>query len=315
MSKQHGEILDSFASKEEYGDRRRVLEKAVELLDAINDVDVNEVLELCKRKKMEQQLKESEEKFRMLAEKSPNMIFIEKMQKLIYVNKQCEELMGYKIEEFYSPGFDFFALIAPESRSTVKENYEMHSTGREINPYDCALITKNGQRIEVLITTRLINYQGGNAILGIATDITNRKEMEKKLIESEQKFKSLVENSAVAICTTDKKGRFTYVNKAMTNLFGYSIQEMIGQHFKDFLYSYDKVKVMTLFMNIMILRRQPRNLIFRVIRKDGQILRLLSKPIKFVINNEIVGFQAIIEDITELESIKEALKRAKRDIN
>ncbi|MCZ2845069.1 MAG: hypothetical protein O2U61_00995 [Candidatus Bathyarchaeota archaeon] len=44
MSKQHGKILDSFASKEEYGDRRRVLEKAIELLDAINDLDINEVL-------------------------------------------------------------------------------------------------------------------------------------------------------------------------------------------------------------------------------------------------------------------------------
>jgi PAS domain S-box-containing protein len=299
MSLQHGEILDSFASREEYGDRRRVLEKGMELMDAMRDVDIDEVLGICKQRKMEKQLIESEKKFRMLAEQSPNMIFINKMGKIVYANQKCEELMEYKKEEFYSPDFEFLKLVAPESRSLVEKRYESHIKGKDVEPYEYALISKNGQRIEAIITTNMIEFQGESAILGIITDITARKEMEKKLFESEQKFRSLVENSAVSICTTDKKGRLTYVNEAMANLFGYSIEEMLNHSFKEFLYPEDRNRVLRLFFNIMILKRQPRNLEFRIIRKDGQVRHLLSRPIKFIIDGKIVGFQAIILDITD----------------
>ena len=56
LSKRHGELLDLYAKKDEYGDRRRVLEIAIELLDAMEGVDVSEVLEICKRKKAEEAL-------------------------------------------------------------------------------------------------------------------------------------------------------------------------------------------------------------------------------------------------------------------
>ncbi|MGD8535754.1 MAG: PAS domain S-box protein [Candidatus Aminicenantes bacterium] len=147
--------------------------------------------DITERKMAEDALRESEEKFRTLAEKSPNMIFINKIGKIVYANKQCEEVMGYKREEFYSPDFDFFRLIAPEFIEKTKLFYSQHIKGKEVKPDEYALITKKGKRIEAIITTRLINYEGDKAILGIITDISEQKKAEMALGESREQLRNL----------------------------------------------------------------------------------------------------------------------------
>lgn len=133
---------------------------------------------------------------------------------------------------------------------------------------------------------------------------------EERLWESGRRFRSLVEYAAVAVCLIDLRGRFTYVNKAMGDLLGYSPQELIGRSFKEFLHPDDRGRVIRLFLRIIVLRRQPRNLEFRVIRKDGQVLHLMSKPTRFKINSKTVGFQAIIVDITEHKKAEAALRES-----
>ncbi|MDP2846307.1 MAG: GAF domain-containing protein, partial [Candidatus Methanoperedens sp.] len=87
---------------------------------------------------------ESEEKFRRLCDNTPNMVFINKKGRVYYANKICEEIMGYKIEEFYHPDFDFLTLFAPEYIDMVKKNFKRHLQGKEIPPYESTMITKAG---------------------------------------------------------------------------------------------------------------------------------------------------------------------------
>jgi PAS domain S-box-containing protein len=129
------------------------------------------------------ELVESEKKFRGLAEESPNMIFINKGERVVYANKKCEEIMGYTREELYSPDFDFMVLIAPESRDLVKENLKKHGRGEEIPPYEYELRTKIGSKIIGLHATKLIDFEGGKAILGIITDVTEHRKADQKLLE------------------------------------------------------------------------------------------------------------------------------------
>jgi PAS domain S-box-containing protein len=138
------------------------------------------VLDVTASKEAEKALKESEEKFRNLAERSPNMIFINKKGKVVYANRRCEDIMGYTRDQLYSPDFDFFTLIAPESKDNVRKNYERHLAGEEIEPYEYTLINKAGKRIDAIISTKLIDYGGDTALLGIVTDITERKQMEQE---------------------------------------------------------------------------------------------------------------------------------------
>jgi len=119
--------------------------------------------------------------FQTFTEQSPNMIFINKGGQIVYVNKRCIEVMGYRREEFYAPDFDFITLIAPESVALIRSNFKRHMTGDDIEPYEYSLLNKKGKKIEAIITTKLINYEDGKAILGIITDISERKRVEEEL--------------------------------------------------------------------------------------------------------------------------------------
>lgn len=151
-------------------------EKKVRILGILRDI--------TEQKLVEEELRASEEKFRSLAEQSPNMIFINQKGRLVYANKRCEEIMGYKREEFYSPDFNFLNLIAPEYREKVKSRFRKQMNGVEVEPYEHTIVTKDNRRIDTISNTRLIDYEGDRAILGIETDITERRQVEEKIKES-----------------------------------------------------------------------------------------------------------------------------------
>jgi len=125
------------------------------------------IRDITEREQAEQKLRESEEKFRNLAEYSQNMIFINKKGRVVYANKRCEEVMGYTKEEIYSNEFKFLSLVAPEFLDSVKDNYNNHMNNREVNPLHYKLITKNGKKIDAVLVTKLIPFEGESAILGI----------------------------------------------------------------------------------------------------------------------------------------------------
>lgn len=135
--------------------------------------------DITDRKRMEQALRESEDHFRTLAEKSPNMIFINQDGRIVYANEASEEIMGYTREEFYSNDFNFMDLIAPDYKSHIREQFGQHMQGIEIPPYESELITKDGRKLSAIHATRLINFAGSTAILGIVTDVTDRKQSEE----------------------------------------------------------------------------------------------------------------------------------------
>lgn len=148
-------------------------------------------IDITAQKKTANVLRESEEKFRNLAEQSPNMIFIHAIDRIVYANRRCEEVMEYTRKEFYSPTFDFFCLITPESIALAKSNFSLHLEGLEVEPIEYKLLTRSGKRIEVILTTRLIDFMGKKTILGIITDITVQKKAEEGLKQSKEKLQNL----------------------------------------------------------------------------------------------------------------------------
>jgi len=178
-------------------------------------------------------VKESEEQFRHLADYSPNMIFINQKGRIVYANNKCMEVMGYTLDEFLSPEFDFMSIIAPEYRKTVKSAFQRHIRSEEVAAYDYALITKNGIRIDSIIATKLINYRGDTAILGIVTDISAHKRIEEELRRSEERYRALFNNSINAIYILDKMGRILEVNRVASEQLGYSREELLEMKLND----------------------------------------------------------------------------------
>jgi PAS domain S-box-containing protein/putative nucleotidyltransferase with HDIG domain len=181
--------------------------------------------DITQRKKAEELLRESEEKFRNLAEQSPNMIFIEANGRVLYANKKCEETMGYGREEIYSPEFDFLGMIAPEFGEKIRINLRRHMKGEEIMPYECPLLTGKGKRIEAVIATKLIDYGREKAILGTVTDITELKRAEDALLASEERYRNLFNNVPVGLYRTTPGGDWLDANAASARMLGYPDRE------------------------------------------------------------------------------------------
>ena len=153
---------------------------------------ISVLTDITERKETEDALKSSEKKFKLLAEKSPNMIFINKKGRVAYVNEKCVEIMGYAREEYYSENFNFMDLIAPESIDLVKENFSKHMQGEAIPSYEYKIIKKSGEAIFAIHSTVLIDFENEKAIVGIATDITERKMVEDKMKEARDELESRV---------------------------------------------------------------------------------------------------------------------------
>ena len=122
-----------------------------------------------------------EDRLGILAEQSPNMVFMNVHGRVVYANRRCEEVVGWRREELTDPAFDFQTLIAPESLPIVREMFARHERGEEVPPYEYTIIARDGRRLEVISTTRLVSYGGERGLLGIITDITGRKRSERLL--------------------------------------------------------------------------------------------------------------------------------------
>jgi len=185
--------------------------------------------DITERKRAEEALKESEEKFRNLAEQSPNMIYISRKNRIVYANKRCTEITGYTRNEFYAPDFDFMTLIAPKSKDIVKKQYPKHLQGEIIAPYEYTLITKAGRKIEAINATRLIQYGGESALLGVITDITERKKVEEELRRNYQQMQEMMISTVNALAATvEMKDQYTAGHQPRVTELACAIAEEMG---------------------------------------------------------------------------------------
>jgi two-component system cell cycle sensor histidine kinase/response regulator CckA len=255
-----------------------------------------EQLEL-ERSRMERSLRETESKFENLAEQSPNMIFISGKNRIIYANRKSEEIMGYSREEFYSPDFDFFKLIAPESVELVQESFKKHLRGEDIEPYEYGLLTKDGRRIDGIINTKLIDFDGERAILGIVTDVTARKEAEEALQISEERYRKLVENASIGIVVS-QEGGVKFVNPRVLDITKHTLEEILTKPFADFIHPEDKEMVMDIHRKRVVGGQVARLYETRIVDKDGQIkwLEIGGVAIEWEGKPAALNF---IQDITE----------------
>jgi len=273
-------------------------DETAERLRLLGDIFANAL----ERKRAEDALVESEAKFKSLAEQSPNMIFINRAGRIVYANMKCEEIMGYKREELYAPDFDFLKLVAPESVDLIRASIAIHSKGQEVPPYEYTVINKAGERTEVINATKLIQYEGETAILGIVTDITDRKRAENELRESEHKFRSYVDNAPDGVIVADGQGRHIEMNEAICNMTGYSRDELLSISIGTLLTPEYEQAGREHFDKVVKNGRASGE--FAYLRKDGSVGYWNIDAVKISEN----VFLAFIKDITDNKKAEEALR-------
>jgi PAS domain S-box-containing protein len=270
-------------------------------------------VDITERKKAGEAIKESEEKFRNLSEESPNMIFINKQGRIVYANKKCEDLMGYTKEEFYAPTFNFFYLIAPESLKKLNSMYGRHRVGEEVAPYEYDLVTKAGKRINAFITTKLIKYDGEHAILGIVTNITERKQLEEALRESEEMFRAISTSAMDAIILLDNTSKITYWNPAAERIFGYTNEEAVGKKLDNLILppKYRELHSKFAVQAVENGEIHKNSIDFKALRKNGTEvpIELSISMLKIKDKKHMLG---IIRDASERKKMEMTLREAEK---
>jgi PAS domain S-box-containing protein len=204
--------------------------------------------DITERKRAEKKLTDSEEKFRMLAESSSFAIMMHQGDNWIYANRAAQEISGYTEEELCS--MHFWDIVHPDYREMVKQTGYSRQQGKVLpRAYEFKIIAKDGVEKWVSLTGNSIQYEDKPTALISVTDITERKQSERKLINSEEKYRHLVENSQEGIFQSTADGHYVTVNQAFANILGYDSPEDIMSTVADighqiYVHTDDRTKIL-----------------------------------------------------------------------
>jgi PAS domain S-box-containing protein len=238
------------------------------------------------------------------------MVFINKKGRIVYANKKCEEMMKYKREEFYSPDFNFLSLIAPEYIELIKIKFEKHAKGEEVEPYEYAIITKEGKRIEAISNTVLMDYEGERAILGIITDITEKKKAEEAIYKSEELLKLQINRMPVGYIVWDTGFRVVSWNPASERIFGFTLEEAKGKHSYDIIVPKEMQPHVDIVWSRLLDGDTTAHSVNENLTKDGRtiICEWTNTPLRYH-NGDIIGVLSMVQDITERKKAEEKLRQ------
>jgi PAS domain S-box-containing protein len=177
------------------------------------------VIDISKHKQAEEALRESEEKFRALAESAPAAIIIVAGEDFIYVNPAFESITGFNEEEALS--MRFWELIHPDMREPIKERGLARQRGETVPVhYELKALIKDGQERWFDMAASSINYGGQTATLAMAYDITDRKRAEEELRQKDNKLehqaKNLIEmNTALKVLLEQREKEKTEIKESL----------------------------------------------------------------------------------------------------
>ena len=270
-------------------------------------------VDISARKKMEESLKESEEKFRTIAEQALMGIFIIQDDLLKYVNQYMLDLTDYSLEEVrnWKVG-EFLNLVHPKDRNLAKEQSSKKQQGLEnvIAHYSVRLLKKNGETIWVDNYSKTINYNGRPADLATMVDITEKVLAEKRIKESEERYRTLFDNTPFSIVIFDSNGTIIDFNSSTERLFGYKREELVGLHYSA-LSTYNKEQIPKINKRYekLLSGEIPDPIEIECIKKDGSKFWGLSKilPVKL---GDKTYLQGMIQDITEKKDSEQKLRES-----
>ena len=251
-------------------------------------------------------IRKSEERFRILFESATDAIFIlDAKGQFTDVNSVAYSRLGYTKDEMLS--MHISQLDPPEFAARVPERLQkLMQDGQAV--FESAHVRKDGTIMQVEINAKVVFLRGEKSFFSIIRDITQRKQTEEALRESERRFRAAFENAAVGASIVDLTGKFIKVNRFLCEMLGYSREELLTKTFSDVTHPDD------VWIGLDYLKRQiAGELEFssfekRYLRKNGSVVHLIISPA--LIRNEKGDpqyFVGLFQDITERKKVEKRL--------
>jgi len=275
---------------------------------------------ITERKIAEQKLRESEEKYRHLFENSPYFVgLVDLKGNLIDCNDRAEHFLSiHKKEDLIGKNFREIFSINENNKyiiPTFEEIYKNILKGEIPEPIEFKLYRTVGEFLWLNLRGSLIDIEGKKSIQFIIQDITDKKEAEQKLKESEEKYRILFEDSPFSLVLLNFKGKIIDCNPATEMLGGYRKEELIGKDFKNLgiLHPNFVPSLIDLFERF-VKGEEMHRIDIEIFKKDGDLI-WVSLQASIVRLGEKAFVQVIMHDITKRKQadllIKEEVNKLK----
>jgi len=266
------------------------------------------IVDISDKKRMEAELKESEEKFRALVEQSlDGTIIIDFSGMVLFANPRIGEIIGHPNVQDLVGNTNIFSFILPKYQEAALRDISQVQSGTDGFLVYYQIVTVDKRRIWIETIGKRINFAGSPAILLSIHDITNRKRAEDALRESEQKMGSFFKNCPVAlIVVSAREGIFVDVNDAFIKMTGYSRDDIIGTSSDD-LGLFADPRQYGLFLSQLKEQKRVSGMELDCMSATGEI-RQCRFSSGFIMMKGRPYVLSSVEDITESRGIQSAFE-------
>lgn len=243
----------------------------------------------------EREIREWEERFRMMAENIRDAMLIIENDKCTFVNRSLVEITGYTFEELWA--MNPRAIIAPEDQERMEPLWEKHQKpGPGLADIQCRIRRKDGVDRDVYV--RVTSIQHGEILYHFVslTDVTEIKTKDAALVASEQRFRMMAENlqDAVLIIEND---RVVYANQRLTEISGYALEELRSTDARALSSPETRLMMDELYRKSITCTEPPAKFQNWLQRKDGE-KRCIYGQINSVRHGDTVSTYVTMTDVT-----------------
>jgi len=321
LKSENGVIPYEYRLVKKNGEIIWVLEEVTSIDYGGNRATVGSFMDITARKELEEVIEYSERRYRtMLEDMEDAYSEIDLAGNFTFVNNSVCRDLGYSREELI--GMNYKSFISEEDIEPVFRAFnEVYRTGMPNKGFPWKSTRKDGSHGFAESSISLLRNGKGEVIgfRSVGRDVTERKQAEEALRQSEEKYRTVLDEIGDAYFEVDLRGTFTFVNDQMTQHLLYSKEELLGMNYKTFT-AEEEIKNVYAAYNQVYRTGEPRlSFGHKVIRKDGtrRFSDVSISPLKNA-KGEIFGFRGISRDITarqRLEEERESLLQEIRKIN
>lgn len=266
--------------------------------------------DISERIKSEEALAKSEQRYRDLADFLPQTVFeLDIDGNLLYVNKSGMLIMGVNDSDYGKSVLKFFV---PEDHERMTQNLKADAREKRPNAFnEYTALKRDGTTFPVIIYGLTVKKDGiPSGTRGIIVDISERKAMENALRESEEKYKTLIENSQDGIFAI-MEDKILFANSTFCKMIGYEPEELYAKPAQSLVFPEDRKKGLAISERRKSGDYSTVNDIFRLQAKNGEIIEADVFSAVVDLNNKKVSL-ITVHDLTEIKRIQTELKKSEK---
>jgi len=265
--------------------------------------------DITEQTRAENALRESEEKFRVLADSTPTAVLLYQDDRWIYANKAAEAICDYSEKELRA--MNFWDIVHPDFKPLIQKHGRKRQTGEKTTDrHEFKIITKDGMEKWIDLSGASTMLQGRLAGIISVLDITARKRTEDALRESEEKYRGILESIEEGYFETDLAGNFTFANDAECRKLGYSRDELIGMNYRQYTNGTNVRKLYELFNALYRTGEPIKTVAGEYKRKDGtKGFDEISVSLIRDAAGKPIGFRGLARDVTERKKAEQEKRR------